>query len=682
MQYTPTVIAARNQDEAALAALYEATQRDMYYLALKYVKNEDDAADVLQDAYIKAWQSLDDLQDPERFPAWLGRIVANTAKNLLAKRKPTLFSELDSTSDDGDSLQYDTPDDTIANQPELHYTQQETQQLVREMIDSLSDEQRLCILMFHLDGQSIHDIAETFGISENTVKSRLNYGRKALRKKAEALEKQGYKLYSFAPLPLLLLLLRQEKASSAITAAANAAKAASQQAILHGAAHSAASGTTAATGAASSTAAAGAKTAAAHTFFHTAAGKAIVALAAVAVIGGGTAAIWHATSQPAPAPTTQQEQQVEQTPQQEPTPEPQPEPEPAEQTLADNEYPEKIAGNLTKEELQYVLAYGPQEMTDGELADPVYAVVNMLCEPSSRNGGYIEDLGNTPDWRSMYSLSDLNHLFASFSDIVFTAENASMANATVEGDAIIFSPATVGHMITAEITSATYTDSEMRLRYHYSYLSGDGSGNGYEMDKEAILQRQDDGLYRITDIHEAPAETETQTDSTENPSDAGLASAYAGVLDAVAAKRSGYDFPSQDASTLTGEYGYFLQDLDQNGTPELIVGAQLTGNAFYYWVCHVYGYRDGAAVSLSEDFVTLSLLLPPDGKGLYLYDFSRGTGDESIHSLTLQNGTLQISSAATYHFTLGTAESDQFHSQAPYIEWLELSDRSALENLS
>lgn len=49
----------------------ESTQNNMYYLALKYMKNPDDAKDVLQDAYIKAWQSLPTLKDPEHFPAWL-----------------------------------------------------------------------------------------------------------------------------------------------------------------------------------------------------------------------------------------------------------------------------------------------------------------------------------------------------------------------------------------------------------------------------------------------------------------------------------------------------------------------------------------------------------------------------------------------------------------------------------
>ena len=220
MNYKQAVEAALQGNTDAFSALYESTQNNMYYLALKYMKNPDDAKDVLQDAYIKAWQSLPTLKDPEHFPAWLGRIVANTAKNMLVKKKPDLFSELEKENEDGDEFVFQIEDENTSYQPELNYTQKETQILVRELIDSLSDEQRFCILMYHLEGQSIKEIAETLDVSENTVKSRLNYGRKALKNKAEELKKKGYQLYSIAPLPLLLYLLRSESKSPAFTHAA------------------------------------------------------------------------------------------------------------------------------------------------------------------------------------------------------------------------------------------------------------------------------------------------------------------------------------------------------------------------------------------------------------------------------------------------------------------------------
>lgn len=330
MDYKKAVEAALKGNESAFSALYESTQRDMYYIALKYMKNEEDAMDVLQDSYIKAWQSLATLKDPASFRAWFGRIVANTAKNALAKKRPMLFSQLEGENDEGEQFALDIEDEKSEFQPERSYTQKETQELVHELIDSLSDEQRLCILMYHLDDQSIKDIAETFGISENTVKSRLLYGRKAIKAKAEELQKKGYQLYTVAPVVFFLYLLDSEKASTVFAATANAVMQAQKTGILESAkasgngagaaessaadhgtetvSHSGSSGSASRPGGSPSSSgntgrtavSAGRKvgqTAAKQAFIHTAAGKAAAVAVAVAVIGGGGAAAYHFVGQ-------------------------------------------------------------------------------------------------------------------------------------------------------------------------------------------------------------------------------------------------------------------------------------------------------------------------------------------------------------------------------------------------
>ena len=307
MNYKQAVEAALQGNADAFSALYESTQNNMYYLALKYMKNPDDAKDVLQDAYIKAWQSLPTLKAPEHFPAWLGRIVANTAKNMLVKKKTDLFSDLEKENEDGDEFVFQIEDENTSYQPELNYTQKETQILVRELIDSLSDEQRFCILMYHLEGQSIKEIAETLDVSENTVKSRLNYGRKALKNKAEELKKKGYQLYSIAPLPLLLYLLRSESKSPAFTHAAKTVMLSRKETIMQHAGQSVqlyknnnGNGSDNAGNGnnnrndkgknVSGTVAKSAGTAAKHSFLASTAGKTVLGIAAGLIIGGGGAA--------------------------------------------------------------------------------------------------------------------------------------------------------------------------------------------------------------------------------------------------------------------------------------------------------------------------------------------------------------------------------------------------------
>ena len=93
MDYREAVILAKQGREKDLI-LYETTYKSKYYLALQYMKNEDAAQDVLQEAYMRAFSRLDMLEQPEAFSGWLGKIVANTAKNMLQKRNPLLFSEM------------------------------------------------------------------------------------------------------------------------------------------------------------------------------------------------------------------------------------------------------------------------------------------------------------------------------------------------------------------------------------------------------------------------------------------------------------------------------------------------------------------------------------------------------------------------------------------------------------
>ena len=195
MDYQQAIELAKAGKEEGFQFLYESTYKSKYYLAVKYAKDEQAAQDILQEAYLKAFTRLDQLEKPEAFPGWLGTIVGNLAKNYLQKKNPLLFSDI-AANDQEEPFEYEIKDETRDYQPELSYTRQETQQLVHEMINSLSEEQRVCILMYEIEGIPIKEIARALDCSENTVKSRLNYGRKNLKKQAEELQRKGYKLFA------------------------------------------------------------------------------------------------------------------------------------------------------------------------------------------------------------------------------------------------------------------------------------------------------------------------------------------------------------------------------------------------------------------------------------------------------------------------------------------------------
>ena len=530
MDYKEAVALAKQGDERGYGFLYETTYKSKYYLALQYMKNEEAAQDVLQEAYIRAFTRLDMLTEPEAFPGWLGRIVANTAKNMLVKKNPMLFSQME-TEEEGENFEYRIEDDSIESQPELSYTRQETQELVREMIDSLSEEQRMCILLFHIEGASIREIAATLGCSENTVKSRLNYGRQNLKKKAEELQKKGYKLYSVAPLPLFLYLLRSQAgyldkagslaaggksvaqsvfgAVSRQSAAGSSQSAAASQAAAHGQAAGAAEVSASGKGLAGAKAAGAAKAG----FLHTTLGKVAAVTVGVCLAGGagayGVYQILEAVNEPAVVQEQPEQSGAKQQEQKESEQEESP------QEVKEEDYPNLIAGNLTQEELEFVLAYGPQEIpTQGLSREEAREILNNLCEPSGRSGGVIEEYGPDAYWRAQYSLADVNRMFSSFSDYQFTEENdddGQEYGVNVEEDKIVFAPATISWVSEAAITRAEYTEDSMEVYYTYSRSSESGQET---TEKKAVLKPNDQGAYRIVSIEEAETVSSDGQDET------------------------------------------------------------------------------------------------------------------------------------------------------------------------
>ena len=199
---------ARNNDQAAITELYNKTYSGVYYTVKALIKDEDAALDIMQDSYIKAFKSLDQLKEPEKFKAWVKRIAHNRSIDWLRKSKPILFINMESEECDTPLEFEDTNTDNL---PEAVIDRKETSRLIREILNELPDEQRAVISMYYYEQLSVKEIARELGVSENTVKSRLNYGRKKIEIKVLDLEKKGTKLYGLAPIPFLLLLFRSQE---------------------------------------------------------------------------------------------------------------------------------------------------------------------------------------------------------------------------------------------------------------------------------------------------------------------------------------------------------------------------------------------------------------------------------------------------------------------------------------
>ena len=203
---------AKRQDQAALAEIYEQTSGAVYRVLKVLIKNDEDTVqDLLQDTYVKAFTRLDQLQDESKLLPWLKTIANNSAKDWLKKCKPVLFTAMagNEGNEETEALSFEEniEADRIDENPELAMDEKEVRRLVMEILNQLPEDQRVVLGMFYYEDMSVKEIASILEVSDNTVKSRLNYGRKKVKELVLDLEKKGTKLYNVAPFTFFVYLL-------------------------------------------------------------------------------------------------------------------------------------------------------------------------------------------------------------------------------------------------------------------------------------------------------------------------------------------------------------------------------------------------------------------------------------------------------------------------------------------
>ena len=181
--------------------LYEQTYNRAEYTAKRYLTDEQDVQDVLQDSYVKAFTKLNTLQDLAKKQSWINMIVANTAMDLLKKKRPSVFSDLTTEDEDDEPLEFE--DESTEFQVEPNIDRKETARIVNEVLEQLDQKYRLVLFQRYGQELKISEIAELNGCSENTVKTRLSRAEKQLKAKKDEFRKRGIDL---AAIPVVLLL--------------------------------------------------------------------------------------------------------------------------------------------------------------------------------------------------------------------------------------------------------------------------------------------------------------------------------------------------------------------------------------------------------------------------------------------------------------------------------------------
>ena len=163
-------------DTDAFEKLVFANQKNVYNLALKMTRNEDDALDISQEAFLKAYQGLNVFRGESKFSVWMYRLTYNLCIDFLRKKSKSQVISLSAyQNESGDSPEMDLPD--IRELPEDSVSRKELRKEIADSIDELGQSHREVLVMREINDMSYTEIAETLGISEGTVKSRLARAR-------------------------------------------------------------------------------------------------------------------------------------------------------------------------------------------------------------------------------------------------------------------------------------------------------------------------------------------------------------------------------------------------------------------------------------------------------------------------------------------------------------------------
>jgi RNA polymerase sigma-70 factor, ECF subfamily len=171
------IVEAKNGDCNAFKKIVHDHQSYAYALAFRFLCDEADAEDVVQEAFVRIWRHLKDFDTKRKFTTWMYRIVINLCydKADSNKRRKRVHTSLD----DGIHTEESTGDMTW----EADYTSKEIAEFIKRIADGLAEKQRMIFLLRDMQDLSIREVSDITGLSEASVKTNLFYARTNIRRK-------------------------------------------------------------------------------------------------------------------------------------------------------------------------------------------------------------------------------------------------------------------------------------------------------------------------------------------------------------------------------------------------------------------------------------------------------------------------------------------------------------------
>jgi RNA polymerase sigma-70 factor (ECF subfamily) len=177
---------ARSGDHDAFRVLFQRHHRRAYSLAYGVLHHQDDALDVVQDAFVKAHRHLDTFEGASSFYTWLYRIVMNLAIDHIRKHRRARHVDFDDTVGHGDESAVGEDSllpSMLGQNPGKSLLRKEIREHIALALESLSDNHRAVLVMRELDGLSYEEMAQVMKCSKGTIMSRLFHARRNMQKR-------------------------------------------------------------------------------------------------------------------------------------------------------------------------------------------------------------------------------------------------------------------------------------------------------------------------------------------------------------------------------------------------------------------------------------------------------------------------------------------------------------------
>lgn len=181
-QVADWVVRAQAGDQAAFGELVRHFHSRVFGVVVRMVRQNEDAREVAQTTWVKAWQRLDSYKREAKFFTWMYRIAVNTAMDHL--RKVSRQREVPLEDEEGREAR-PAPEwsGSLVARPDQAAEQDDVRRAFREALDGLSPEHRAALVMREVEGRTYREIAELQGCRTGTVMSRLFYARRAIQDK-------------------------------------------------------------------------------------------------------------------------------------------------------------------------------------------------------------------------------------------------------------------------------------------------------------------------------------------------------------------------------------------------------------------------------------------------------------------------------------------------------------------